>query len=64
MAQISLKCHNAARNDKSVELKHLETELDKAAAQLWGITSKELAAIQNEVRAEANERLEGAQPED
>jgi hypothetical protein len=46
LATSSMECHRAAvgANDKTIW--QLETKIDEAAAEIWGITSKELARIQ------------------
>lgn len=45
LSQLSQKAHKLAEEDKSDELETLESEIDRAAAQLWDIRDEELADI-------------------
>ena len=63
-ARVSAKCRQAARKEEPVRLWSLENDLDNAAAQLWGITPKELEAIQAEVSPESDEGADAAALED
>jgi len=47
LARLSQQCHCAAHRGDSDSLEVLESEVDKAAAQLWGVTDDELKAIQD-----------------
>jgi len=47
LAELSQQAHAAAANGDLDTVAALETEIDKAAAKLWGITDDELAAIQD-----------------
>ncbi len=50
LAQLSECCHDArAKGDRS-NLATLESEIDKAATQLWGITENELKTIQDALK--------------
>ena len=50
LAHLSECCHNAkAKGDEST-VTALESEIDKAATQLWGITENELKAIQDALK--------------
>lgn len=44
MSELSRQCHVAANNGD--QLTALEAEVDEAAAEIWGITSAELKAVQ------------------
>jgi hypothetical protein len=46
LSKLSEKCHAAAAKEDFDRIAALESEIDLAAAQLWGITDKELKAIQ------------------
>jgi hypothetical protein len=47
LATVSEECHAAAANEDLKTVASLETEIDKAAAKLWGMTDDELKAIQD-----------------
>ena len=46
LAELSRQCHVAARKTGTRELKELESAIDEAGAGIWGITPRELKAIQ------------------
>jgi hypothetical protein len=50
LADLSRRCHEAAAKGLTDTVTQLEAEIDRAAAQLWGITDKELKAIQEALR--------------
>ena len=50
LTKLSECCHDAKVNGDESTITALESEIDKAAAQLWGITSDELKAIQETVK--------------
>jgi len=50
LANLSHRCHEAAANGQMDKVAELETEIDEAATELWGITHSELRAIQNALR--------------
>ena len=47
IAHLSERCHDAKAKGDEETLAALESEIDQAAAQLWGITDDELKAIQS-----------------
>ena len=47
LAKISRQCHTAVAKGVADAVAGLEAEIDRAAAQLWGITNDELRAIQD-----------------
>ena len=47
LSSLSHRCHEAAAQGDSDTVVALEAEIDRAAAQLWGITDDELKAIQD-----------------
>ena len=51
LADLSQHCHEAAVEGLMDTVAELETEIDKAAAELWGITDSELQAIQDALKA-------------
>ncbi len=46
LSDLSKQCHTAAKNEDKEIVQNLEKEIDKIAAKIWGITDKELKAIQ------------------
>jgi hypothetical protein len=46
LADLSERCHVAAKKDDPKLVKAIEAQVDKAAARLWGITEGELKSIQ------------------
>ncbi len=46
LSKLSEKCRAAAAGEDFDQIAALESEIDEAAAHLWGITDKELKAIQ------------------
>ena len=50
LAQLSECCHDARTKGDKSNAATLESEIDKAAAQLWGITENELKAIQDALK--------------
>jgi hypothetical protein len=46
LASLSRKCHAGAAMEDLKQVSALESDIDKAAARLWGITDDELKAIQ------------------
>ncbi len=46
LAALSKRCHMAAIKDDEETISRLEGEIDKFAAELWGLTDKELQVIQ------------------
>ncbi len=46
LSALSAKCHAKSENGDTDEVALVETEIDKAAAKLWGITDDELEVIQ------------------
>jgi hypothetical protein len=47
IANLSERCHDAAARGDEDTVVALESEIDKSAVQLWGITDDELKAIQD-----------------
>ncbi len=47
IALLSRRCHDAAAQGDSDTIAALESEIDRAAARIWGITDNELRAIQD-----------------
>jgi len=45
LADLSHQAHKAAARGLAAKLEEIEREIDKAAAKLWGLTSKELDVI-------------------
>ncbi|MBN2543372.1 N-6 DNA methylase [bacterium] len=50
LAELSEKCHEAAKAGDDEAIKEYEAEIDKLAAKIWGITDEELKAIQEVVK--------------
>lgn len=50
LAELSEQAHQAAAEGDKKKVAEIEAEIDKAAAKLWGITDKELKAIQKALR--------------
>ncbi len=50
LSDLSRQCHEAAVIEASETLVALEAQVDEAAAELWGLTEKELRAIQEALR--------------
>ncbi|MGO9271629.1 MAG: hypothetical protein ACLQOO_15425 [Terriglobia bacterium] len=46
LAKLSIRCHAAARKDDAGGVAALETEIDKASAEMWGVGFDELKAVQ------------------
>ena len=46
LARLSNEAHVATASDDEKRVKHLEAEIDKVAASMWGITDNELRVIQ------------------
>ena len=46
IADLSNQCHAAKRENRQNEMASLEAEIDKVAAEMWGINDAELKAIQ------------------
>jgi hypothetical protein len=46
LADLSVRCHAAVAKGDLESVSALEADIDRAAAQLWGITDSELKAIQ------------------
>jgi len=46
LAELSQAAHQAARREDAAELARLEAEIDRQAAQLWGLSEAELREIQ------------------
>jgi hypothetical protein len=63
LVALSDKCHVAGAKGDSDAVAGLEAEIDRAAAQLWGITDDELRAIQDAL-AEMSPGKAQAEPED
>lgn len=51
LAELSEKAHKATGEGDSDTVKALEAEIDREAAELWGITNQELKAIQDALKA-------------
>ncbi len=47
LVALSKHCHEAAAEGQTNQIEKLESEIDKAAAELWNITDDELKALQN-----------------
>lgn len=63
---LSRQCHTAAAKGDMRQVMSLETEIDKAAATLWGITGDELKSIQEalvDTKAGAHAMIEDADDE-
>lgn len=58
LSDLSLKCHEAAAAQDDGAVAAYEAELDRLAAQLWGITDDELAAIQEALAGTSEEEAE------
>jgi hypothetical protein len=63
IADLSRRCHAAVAKGDADAVAALEAEIDRAAAQLWGITDDELRAIQDAL-AEMSPGKAQAEPED
>jgi len=50
LAELSEQAHQAAAEGDKKKVAEIEAKIDQAAAQLWGITNPELAAIQKALR--------------
>lgn len=50
LADLSEQAHEIAREGDQESLGHIEAEVDKQAAKLWGLTDAELKEIQNSLR--------------
>ena len=50
IAHLSECCHDAKANGDESTVTALESEIDKASAELWDITENELKAIQNALK--------------
>jgi hypothetical protein len=50
LAELSAEAHEAAGSDDSKRLAEIEGEIDRQAAQLWGLTPKELAEIHKSLK--------------
>ncbi len=59
LTTLSLRCHDAAAKGNLDKVEVIEASLNKAAADLWGLTGHELEAIQ-EVLAETTKSKRAA----
>lgn len=50
LAELSQKAHEAAKVNDELHLQEIEAEIDRLAAQLWGLTNAELKEIQESLR--------------
>lgn len=50
LADLSERAHEAAAKGKATEVSEIETKIDDAAANLWGLSPRELASIQRALR--------------
>lgn len=50
LAELSEKAHEAAQHCDDVTLRQIETEIDRQAALLWGLSDDELREIQESLR--------------
>ncbi|MCD6595449.1 N-6 DNA methylase [bacterium] len=50
LAELSEKCHAAAKTNDTETIEDCEKEIDQIAADIWGITDKELKAIQEAIK--------------
>jgi len=50
LAKLSSECHNMANKQNREEVESLESKIDVATAELWGITLKELQQIQQALK--------------
>jgi len=60
LSKLSKEAHEAAKAGDENKLREIESEIDRAAAQLWGITDEELREIQQsllELEGEKSEEL-------
>ncbi|HXG65171.1 MAG TPA: N-6 DNA methylase, partial [Blastocatellia bacterium] len=57
LALLSKRCHEAAAEQDMDTVHSLEDEIDQLAANLWGIATSELKAIQNALRKTEGSRL-------
>jgi len=64
LAELSQAAHEAARRGDTMELQRIEAEIDRQAAQLWGLTEAELRAIQQSLRELAGESDVSAEAEE
>ena len=55
LAESSRAAHQAARREDAAELARIEAEIDRQAAQLWGLSEDELCEIQQSLRELAGE---------
>ena len=55
LAELSQAAHQAARREDAAELARLEAEIDRQAAQVWGLSQEELCEIQRSLRELAGE---------
>ncbi|MBC7221376.1 SAM-dependent DNA methyltransferase [Candidatus Bipolaricaulota bacterium] len=63
LAELSQEAHEAARRGDERALRQIETEIDRHAAQLWGLSDEELAEIQRSLRELGREEQEGGEEE-
>ncbi len=64
LAELSQAAHEAARRGNTAELARIEAEIDRQAAQLWGLTEAELREIQQSLRELAGESDVSAEAEE
>jgi hypothetical protein len=50
LSQLSDQAHTIAARPPGTKLKDIEAEIDEAAAELWGLTPRELAAVRRALR--------------
>jgi hypothetical protein len=63
LARLSEQAHAAAAHDDLKRLARIEAQVDKAAAELWGITPDELKTIQEALRSRSRREPEGPESE-
>jgi hypothetical protein len=61
LAELSQAAHQAAGREDAAELARIEAEIDRQAAQLWGLTHEELREIQQNLRELAGEEQSQAE---
>jgi hypothetical protein len=55
LAELSMQAHEAAKIGDEMRLREIEAEIDRQAAQLWGLSEDELCEIQQSLRELAGE---------
>jgi SAM-dependent methyltransferase len=56
LAELSQAAHEAAGRNEATRVAEIEAEVDEAAAELWGITARELTVIQKALRGRGSSK--------